>query len=135
MAGTRKKVFVYGTLKMGGRFAVIYQDLFDPNRVEVKQAKIKGGLFDLGSYPGVKLDEEGEVHGELHIFENPEKILPVLDSIEGYNEHNPEGGLYNRVEVEVEVEDGEPETALVYVFNGTPRPEDKIEAGVWELNG
>lgn len=128
------KFFVYGTLKMGGRFAELYADRFNPSRKSVTPAKIKGRLFHLGGFPGVKLDQgEGEVHGELHIFENPEKIKQIFDMIEGYNPNAPESGLFNCVEVEAELEDGSTETALMYTFNGEVGNREEIKSGVWEI--
>ena len=128
--------FVYGTLKMGGRFAEMYADHFDPNRKSVCEASIKGKLFDLGFFPGVKLDKgDGEVHGELHVFKNPEAIQDIFDRIEGYNSENPKKGLFDRVEVEVSLENGSTETATIYVFNGDPSDSDEIESGVWDIHG
>lgn len=126
--------FVYGTLKMGGRFAEMYADLFDPNRIDAKPATVKGKLYKLGFYPGVKLDRgEGKVHGELHVFKNPDKILPVFDRIEGYDAKDPKNGLFDRVEVEVALENGSSETAIMYVYNGEPSDGDEVEGGVWNI--
>lgn len=128
MDGKSKKFFVYGTLKVGGYFS----HGLNPFRKSSIRATIKGfNLYDLGAFPGI-LPGDGEVFGELHEYDEYDKVLAIMDHIEGYN--GTEDSLYMREEVEVELEDGETETALVYVFNQEDPPEaTKIKNGTWKV--
>ncbi len=124
------KVFVYGTLKEGERLD--RQELAEL-RTSVEVATIKAGLFSLGPYPTVKLDEDGITVGEVHTFksEDFEDVQRVIDMIEGYKAKAPKEGLYNRHKVEATLEDGKVVTAWVYEYNGKVNPKNKIEGGIW----
>ncbi len=121
--------FVYGTLKVGGRFA----KQFDSARLNSVKAEVeKFDLFDLGSFPGIK-PGTGKVVGELHEYKDPEKVTHSMDMIEGYQ---PElrDGMYLRRRVQVKTEAGEIKEANIYVFNfKVPKHAKKIESGCWPL--
>lgn len=123
------RFFVYGTLKVGGRFA----ERFDPLRVSSVKAEVEGyDLFDLGSYPGIK-PGSGKVIGELHEYQEPERVTKAMDSIEGYHP-DLKDGMYLRRRVPVKTEDGEIVEANIYVYNfRTTDRAKKIESGVWKL--
>ncbi|MGD9160890.1 MAG: gamma-glutamylcyclotransferase [Desulfobacteraceae bacterium] len=126
------KVFVYGTLKVGGRFDY---PVFSKARKKVEEAVIKGSLYSLGSFPTVKIKEKGQVHGEVHTF-SPDDMAVVMsrmDSIEGYNAECPEKGLYNRHQVKAKLPDGSVTTVWVYEYNGPVTKAERIESGVWEI--
>ncbi len=121
--------FVYGTLKLGGRFA----KQFDGLRVSSVKAEVEGyDLFDLGSYPGIK-PGLGKVIGELHEYQDPEKVTKIMDSIEGYH---PElrDGMYLRRRVSVKTETGKTVEANIYVYNFKVTSQaEKIKSGIWKL--
>ena len=121
--------FVYGTLKVGGRFA----KQFDGDRINSVKAEIDGyDLFNLGTFPGIK-PGVGKVVGELHEYKNTEEVTRAMDSIEGYH---PEirDGMYLRRRVSVRTETGEVKEANVYVYNfRITEHARKIESGIWEL--
>lgn len=75
-------VFVYGTLKPGGR----YWPEFCAGKVkEPIAAKLKGELYDLHlGYPGLRLQGEDWVHGYLLRFRKETDFLRV-DALEGYD--------------------------------------------------
>jgi gamma-glutamylcyclotransferase (GGCT)/AIG2-like uncharacterized protein YtfP len=90
-------VFVYGTLRRG--------EQRDINRLQpaprfVGMAHVAGLLYDLGSYPGLRLGEGGVVSGE--VYEIDAKLERRLDEIE---EVWPEpNGEYTKREVAVHLD-------------------------------
>lgn len=123
------KVFVYGTLKVGGRFAKRFDDV----RVNVKPGTVKGTMFDINkSFPGLILEGDTEITGEVHEYEDAEAVERSLDRIEGYSGPDSKHNLYNKAEVEVDTPDGT-ETCKVYVFAKEVSHFDKVETGIWEL--
>ena len=67
-------------------------DLF-PGAKFIGRAKVRGGLYDFGEYPGLLLDEASSlVIGE--VYEIDDAILNKLDDIEA-------GSYYRRKQVEV----------------------------------
>jgi gamma-glutamylcyclotransferase (GGCT)/AIG2-like uncharacterized protein YtfP len=121
--------FVYGTLKVGGRFA----QQFDDVRVSSVKAEVEGfDLWHLGSFPGIK-PGAGKVIGELHEYKDPEKVTRRMDSIEGYMP-DIKDGMYLRKRVSVKTEDGGIKEANIYVFNlKVPPRAKKLDSGIWEL--
>jgi gamma-glutamylcyclotransferase (GGCT)/AIG2-like uncharacterized protein YtfP len=81
-------LFVYGSLCRGGEGADLLSDC-----EYVREASLRGTLYDLGDYPALTLDGTSLVHGEL--CRCPPETLPALDSYEGVSE-----GLFSRVAVE-----------------------------------
>ena len=71
-------VFVYGTLRRGG---VRSMSIRFPGAKFIAAAEVSGGLYDLGAYPGLLLDESNSsVVGE--VYEVDDEILTRLDEIE-----------------------------------------------------
>ena len=122
------KVFVYGTLKVGGRFST----RFDTVRVSSKEGKIKGKLYDLGSFPAVKLEGNSDVIGEVHTYSNAEEVEKAMDRIEGYNGPGKSYNLYNKRTVQVNTSDGE-ETCIMYEFARDIEANRQIKEGVWKI--
>jgi len=120
--------FVYGTLKIGGRFA----EMFNKKREFSKRATLKGfNLYNLGAYPAI-IEGEGEVKGELHSYSDPKNIKNKFDYIEGYRPENEKYSHYLRRKVKVTLENGEEKEAYVYIFNGKiPDECEKIDH--WEI--
>ncbi len=86
MKPTEHNVFVYGTLKPGGR----YWPEFCAGKVdEAVPAKVRGKLYDLHvGYPGLRLSGEGWVQGYVLHFRHEADFLR-LDELEGYHPHRP----------------------------------------------
>ena len=129
-----EKVFVYGSLR---------SDMFNYNvylngKVEEnKKATIKGDLFHLDNkgYPAV-VPGDGEVVGELMTFKDFESTLKDLDELEAYEEGAEDENEYNRVVVDVTLEDGTVEKAYYYEYNPSAdyNKDDKlipVESGDW----
>jgi gamma-glutamylcyclotransferase (GGCT)/AIG2-like uncharacterized protein YtfP len=127
------KVFVYGTLKEG---RPLDRKGLANLRTSVRAATIEGSIFTFkhASFPTIKLDGKGLVIGEVHTY--PEKhlkdVIRTMDAIEGYNEHQPDRGLYNRHQVDATLKSGDVVTAWAYEYNGEVNPDLRIEKGLWE---
>ena len=102
------KIYVYGTLR--------------PGKVS-NVSKGRGFLFDLGSFPGVKLDPEGPEF-TVESIEVDDKTLERLDRYEGYRASNPESSLYIRKPFL----DGE-----IYEYNGVSSGAN-VESGDWLIH-
>lgn len=120
------RVFVYGTLKRGGRYHAYCR-----GGLMTAEARLEGLLYDLPQgYPAIVVPEatilavgtddpaddarEAErlarrslaepraptVHGELYTFDDPERRLPALDGLEEFIPGNP-ASPYRRVLVPV----------------------------------
>jgi len=102
----------------------------------IGQAICKGRMYDLGWFPGVRLDGAGEVVGE--VFELPtddlEQALIRLDRYEGVSHTVPEAGLYTREQVHVRlVATNSAVTCWIYQYNTTPLDEQYniVSSGDW----
>lgn len=93
---------VYGTLRPG-----------NPNTV-----KVKGSLYDLGWFPGIKLGGTGEVVCEQITVKDWQDV----DRYEGFMPDNPEDSLYIRTPYD----DG-----FIYEFNREVNPIKLIQSGDW----
>ena len=123
------KVFVYGTLKVGGRFA----KKFDEVRLSTKTGTIQGTMFNINkSFPGLVLGSNTDITGEVHKYKRPEEVEKAMDMIEGFRGENDPHNLYNKAEVEVETDEGV-ETCKVYVFARDTADFEEVVDGVWEL--
>lgn len=123
------KLFVYGTLKVGGRLS----DSVERYLRGFMPAELEGfDLYDIGGFfPGI-VSGAGRIVGELHTYDD--KALNVLDGIEGYYPDSIAGSLYLRKEVEVVDGNGVRSNAFVYVFNRSIEKYNKIESGEWVLD-
>lgn len=106
------RLFVYGTLKHGR-----------------EPARIRGDIFDLGSFPGVVRAGDPEasiVIGE--VMDVDAAKLEGFDRIEGVA-----AGLYRRLKVHVLDDDDEPtgEEVFVYEYARSIRDHKRIESGEW----
>jgi len=121
-------LFLYGTLKAGGSL-----DSFSVNERVIIEAELKGAaLYDLGAFPGLKLDAKSTVKGEVHIYKSLaayKKVLKILDFIEGYKGRRDD--LFKRVIVEVRLASGETTEAFAYLYNRPVSEEKRIASGRW----
>ena len=121
------KLFTYGTLKVGGYFSKMFDDI----RGSVKKATIKGTMYNIDNkFPGLILQGDTTIQGEVH--EYPDGLLEDFDRIEGYLGPGA-NNLYDRVQVDVILEDGTVEQAITYVFAQDPKWYNKIVSGEWKI--
>ena len=132
-----KFVFVYGTLKEGGRFD---RDEFRTHRLGDEPAHLPGAkLWDMGMFPSIERtgDENDVVYGELHGYHEKDwlDIQSMMDMIEGHRPDAPSHSLYNRSELLVMGDDsGVVEQATVYEITDIEnRDKTLVESGVWEI--
>jgi len=115
------KIFVYGTLLKG-----LANESPLTNSKYLGPAMFNASLFDLGDFPGFT-EGNGTVVGEL--YEVNDKLIEVLDLIEGYNEYNVEKSLFIRKEIIVcKFLDGNDVKAFCY-FNNSTMEGDEISHG------
>ncbi|HYP84515.1 MAG TPA: gamma-glutamylcyclotransferase family protein [Variovorax sp.] len=124
VAPAARCVFVYGTLRAGGRNDI---RRFRPPPQFVGQGCIAGTLYDLGAYPGVRLDGPGQVFGE--VWRIDAGVEAQLDLLEGV--HAEGTGEYRRCELAVDV-GGRSIICLVYEINASHiRGRQVIASGDW----
>ncbi|WP_345540914.1 gamma-glutamylcyclotransferase family protein [Variovorax defluvii] len=91
-----RHVFVYGTLRRGGRNDIAR---FDPPARFVGAASVAGTLYDLGSYPGAVLGGDGVLTGEVYAIDPA--LEAQLDVLEGVRPDD--SGEYIKRELRVRV--------------------------------
>ncbi len=89
--------------------------------------EIRGSLFDLGEYPGLRLGS-GIVHGELYEIAG-NAIFERLDAFELYDPGNPAGSSYIRKLVRLEQPDRD---AWLYEYNRDASGMTSISSGDWK---
>ena len=119
-------LFVYGTLMSG---EVRHGEL-SPYVGSRVNGSMKGVLYDLNDYPGMKIGE-GLVHGELVKMNDVESCLNDMDSIEGFYGYESENSLYDRTIVQILTNDGA-KWAWTYVYSGHIDVKTRIESGRWK---
>lgn len=122
------KIAVYGTLRYGG----------PANRLmlgakRIGRDRIKGKLYRVGWFPGVKLtpnDEDLEVIVDVYELpeKEPNKFLEQIDLYEGFRDGRPEESLFVREKVLLKNMN---EEVFVYVYKEDVSPEDLIANGDW----
>lgn len=122
-------LFAYGTLMSGERY---FRNIPRPP-LWIHRAHTRGRLLLVHKrYPGL-VEGESLVHGQLMAFhgEDESAVLPVLDSIEGYQ--GPGGqNLYERRTAPVfDEEPGQEVDAWLYVYSGPEGPWPAIPGGRW----
>ena len=82
------------------------------------EAEMAGNLYKVDFFPGATYEPESgtTVLGELYHIPEPESVLEVLDTYEGYDPKQPENGLFQRKEVMITFR-GEEFPAWAYLYN------------------
>ena len=119
-----RHVFVYGTLRRGRRNDIAR---FHPPARFVAEARIRGTLYDLGSYPGAVLDGRGPLVGEVYA------ITPALEAqLDRLEEVQPDdSGEYIKREVRVRVAGGEVECLVYEIHPARIAGRRVIASGNW----
>lgn len=111
-------LFVYGTLMQQENN--LYADLIQKLTTYVGKGRVYGKKYDLGNYPGIKLDitKTHKTEGEIYNIssENEEELFLALDEYEGYDSDNIEDSLFIRKQVEVYFKN-KTLTAWIYEYN------------------
>lgn len=124
------QLFVYGSLRSGFRspayeYISRYFDL-------VGNAKVKGYLYDLGTYPAAKpVNDNKFIIGELYRIRHENEFawaMGQLDDYEGVTVAYDEMQLYRREIAEVYI-DNKITHAWMYWYNGSVNDKPVIESG------
>lgn len=118
-------IFLYGGLMRG--FEMHESLNLDSVTEFLGEARCRGTLYDLGEYPGMTLEGNGRVQGELYRVLDDEAI-PLMDRHEGYYPESRQGSTYVRRLEEMIDRDL---MAWVYVYNGPTEGYEVIESGSW----
>jgi gamma-glutamylcyclotransferase (GGCT)/AIG2-like uncharacterized protein YtfP len=124
------RLFVYGSLRSG--FKGPAYDYISRFFKLVGEAKVRGLLFDMGSYPaGIPTNESNFIVGELYESNNRNEFswaIGQLDDYEGVTVEPDEVQLYRREITEVYT-NGQVTHAWIYWFNGNVSGHPVISSG------
>lgn len=124
------KLFVYGSLRSGFKHPAY--EYVSRYFTLIGDAKVKGNLYDMGSYPAAKPTEENNfIIGELYQLKNEKEFnwaFEQLDDYEGVHPENNEQSLYIRQKVTVYIND-ETANAWMYWYNATIDDQPLIASG------
>jgi gamma-glutamylcyclotransferase (GGCT)/AIG2-like uncharacterized protein YtfP len=127
-------LFVYGTLLTGAAPEAMNGIV---RRLRyVGPAIVPGYLYDLGSYPGIRLDLNADaiVRGELLSVASAATWLR-LDTYEGFDRARPERSLFRRQRTRVTRSDtGDEGDVWIYVYNRDLGDAPRIESGCWRTH-
>jgi len=124
------QLFAYGSLRSGFHSSAYeyisrYFDI-------VGNAKVKGELFDLGTYPAAKpTDKNKFIIGELYRIKNEKEFswaIGQLDDYEGVDVAFDEMQLYRREITEVHI-DNKITNAWIYWYVGDVKDKPVIDSG------
>lgn len=124
------QLFVYGSLRSGFRSPAY--EYISRYFTFVADARVRGKLFDLGSYPaGIKSNDNKFILGELYKITNEEEFawaIGQLDDYEGVSVESDEMQLYRRELTEVYYNNTVTH-AWIYWYNGDISGKPLIESG------
>ncbi|MEO5683447.1 MAG: gamma-glutamylcyclotransferase family protein [Chitinophagaceae bacterium] len=130
MESTTHQLFVYGSLRSGFNHpAYAY---ISNHFLLVGSAKVKGKLYDLGSYPAaLPTDDEQYILGELYRLKEEEEFSWAIAQVDDYEGVNPEPGetpLYIR-EITTVYMDNQSTSAWIYWYNNDISGNPQIASG------
>ena len=124
------QLFVYGSLRSGFQHEVYAY--ISRYFTLVAEGKVKGLLYDMGSYPAaVPTEQAAYIVGELYRINHTDEFpwaMAQLDDYEGLHTENGEAPLYRREKTTILTANGRTE-AWVYWFNGDTSNRPVIESG------
>ena len=136
--------FFYGSLMVRYRN---FNRFLKRKTLSIRTAYCQGFLYHLPiGFPGLIQFEDCQdlVAGELMTFKRPEKIMKILDQLEGFHPDNPRKSVYTRMKLPVIVEKSgcpdefEEQDAWVYTYpwdhlSPEHQKEFFISCGNWKL--
>lgn len=104
--------------------------LLAENAEFVDYASYQGSLYNIDSYPGVvpSGDPTHQVHGEVYRLADADRLLACLDRYEECGPEFPDPTEYRRQEQDVQLDNGDPVKAWVYVYNRSTAGLEFIES-------
>lgn len=123
------RLFVYGSLRRSAGHPM--GELLSASAVLEGDAVVRGRLYVVDWYPGLVLDEAGDlVHGELWRLVDA-SVLARLDEYEGCGKSDPQPHEFRRVCATVERLHGGDATAWVYELLRELPESRRIPSGDW----
>ncbi len=116
-------IFVYGALRQGAS-----NDWRMKSGRWLGPAEVKGTLVKITWYPGLVLEGETKVKGE--VYEVGPDLLKELDLFEGIGLEDERNGEYHRVRAEVSLE-GELREVWIYEWLKGVENYPKVASGDW----
>ena len=124
------QLFVYGSLRKGFR-SPAYEYISRFFRY-IGEGKVRGKLFDLGSYPaGIPVNDNHFIHGELYAANKENEFswaIGQLDDYEGVTVEPDEVQLYRREISEIYI-NNKVSHAWIYWYNGDISGRPVVESG------
>lgn len=124
------QLFVYGSLRRGFH-SPVYEYISRFFKF-IGEAKVRGKLFDVGSYPaGVGTNENSFIIGEMFQVKNEHEFswaIGQLDDYEGVSVESDEVQLYRREITEVHI-NNQMTQAWIYWYNGDVSGRPLIASG------
>ncbi|MBC7948469.1 MAG: gamma-glutamylcyclotransferase [Chitinophagaceae bacterium] len=128
--GTVYPLFVYGSLRSGFR-SPAYEYISRYFNF-IGEAKVKGRLYDMGSYPAaVPCEDEQYISGELYAIREENEFswaMAQLDDYEGVNVEADEMQLYKRELAHISLA-GQSISAWMYWYSGDVQGRPEIPTG------
>ena len=121
-------LFVYGTLRAGAGSE--WSRYLARQSVLVGFGQTPGLLFQIGSYPGMKISEDGQsaVRGEVYRVCGL-SVLEALDRYEGCGPADPPPREFERRTISVQLDDGRTVEAWAYVYCLETEGRPRIDSG------
>ena len=130
MPSAETRLFVYGTLRRDARHPM-GRYLAEHAEHEGEAVLEEADLFDLGSYPGVRVPGGGTVLGDVYALhpDTVDAVMARLDDYEGCGADDPPPHQYARQLLTVNLADEEDVEAWVYVLRRVPLQAVPIPSG------
>ena len=113
-----ENIFVYGTLKKGGRNHELLKGQIKLGEAETVDLYC---MFDVGTFPIVTEDEVCKIHGEIYRIN--EEVLKSVDCIEQH--------LYDRIKIAIKLKGSGTVDAWMYVCVDEELEGILIRDGIW----
>lgn len=125
-------IFVYGTL-MAAYPKNPFKDFLKINATFIGEAKCKGKLFRISTYPGLvenSENEDFEVSGEVYEIIDSKTFFVQLDDYEEYIPLDVENSIYKRDLIKVKlISSGKEIECWAYLYNKSVKGNNFIKSG------
>ena len=124
---TSQYLFVYGTL-LPELAPLKMADTVGRLKL-VGAATVRGRLYDLGDYPGARLEGGGRIHGRVFEIEPVRELLKIFDAYEGFSRKQFAHSEFVRKKCRAVLGDGSRIGCWIYEYNRQPGSAKMIASG------
>lgn len=125
------RIFVYGTLHPAHQPEHVRR--WAPPMVSVGVATVNGRLYDLGSFPGLVLEDGGGlVHGAVFSIADDPEVWRLFDRYEGFMPQRPAESLFRRERCLATFDQGLEIDCWTYVYNRSVHDAPLVPEGRWK---